>query len=303
MMRGFRTVFTRPVCCLSAGALLALPSLQLSAHDTFLRPDSYRPDSGEALVLWVFNGSYNESVDSIRPGEIAEIKHAGPEGTTVHDAGQWRRTDAGSKAWRASQLLQANLGGMDNRRTSSFPVHLVEPGTHVIGLTLHPLRAAMSPQNFLIYMGECGLEDEAIAQLEDTDPNRIIRERYVKAAKAIVDTGEGGGDPTQPLGLPVEIVPLRNPAGLKAGDDLPFVALVEGKPVADQVVLAGRRQGLLKRGAHDHVRLRTDAFGQFSLELSDSGEWWVKFNHIISAPEDDPMDIITHWATLSFNIQ
>lgn len=303
MRRGIRNVFTHPVCCLIAGVLAALPVLPLAAHDTFLRPDSYRPDPGKPLTLWVFNGTYNESVDSIRPGEIAEILHAGPDGTLKIDLQQWQRSPVGSKAWRASQLLQANLGGMDNRRTSTFPVEVADPGSHVVAITLHPLRAAMSPRNFLLYMEECGLEDEAIAQLDDTDPNRILRERYIKAAKAIIDAGEGPGDPTRPLGQPVEIVPLMNPAELTAGDELPLLALVGGKPVAGQVILAGQRQGFLKRNANEQLRLRTDDFGRFTLRLTDAGDWWVKFNHIVPAPEDDPMDYITRWATLSFNIK
>src|SRR5205085_11603061 len=50
-------------------------------------------------------------------------------------------------------------------------------------------------------------------------------ERYSKSPKALFRAGDGAGDPTKPLGLPLEVVPLKDPFAKTVGDALPVRVL------------------------------------------------------------------------------
>ena len=58
---------------------------------------------------------------------------------------------------------------------------------------------------------------------------------FVDSAKAVVLAGSSGrsGPITEPQGEPLEIVPLSNPASIKAGDALGVEVLLEGRPLPE----------------------------------------------------------------------
>ena len=73
----------------------------------------------------------------------------------------------------------------------------------------------------------------------------------------------------------------------------------DGKPLAGQVVLAGREEGGKIKASPE---LRSDAKGIVKLKLDGSGKWYVKF--INMAKLDDPnLNYESKWTTLTFEIK
>ena len=64
------------------------------------------------------------------------------------------------------------------------------------------------------------------------------------------------------MGAKMEIVPLKNPLTLKAGDKLPLLVLYEGKPLAGATVTA---EGIGKDA------LKTDANGRAEVAITKEG--------------------------------
>ena len=96
-----------------------------------------------------------------------------------------------------------------------------------------------------------------------------------------------------------ELVPLENPYALRARDTLWVRCLVDGRPVADQTVIAGWQRGTMRPR---QTMLRANAEGVASVPLTSSGKWFVKFVHM--APADDPsLDYESKWATLTFEVR
>jgi uncharacterized GH25 family protein len=165
------------------------------------------------------------------------------------------------------------------------------------------MRAALSPETFAFYMEESGLHGKAVPPILTGDANQIVRERYTKTCKTIISIGSGGpGDPTLPIGLEVEIIPLSNPFLASPGERLEFQALLFGKPLSGQVILAGRNPGMFDHDSDHRLSTTTGSDGKFSLLLDCGGEWWVKYSHIALADEGDTVDLVTHWTTLTFII-
>jgi hypothetical protein len=82
---------------------------------------------------------------------------------------------------------------------------------------------------------------------------------------------------------------------VKPGGTLRFRALVEGTPVPNQLVFAGRLTG--------QQATRTDSAGVARVRISSRGQWFVKFIHMQRAAGDRSIDYESKWATLTFGVR
>ena len=294
----------------SSNQLLAVPvclafflsAFAVQGHTTFLRPLDYRAGPGEERAILVFNGIFGESVDSIPAERIAEILVAGPDGQRTLSEDSWARGEVGSMLWRTWQKAKPLVGGMDHRRTSSISYTPTVSGTYLLSISLHEARVAMNPKTFDAYLEEVGLENEPIAKHGLEDPDIIIRERYKKTAKTLIQAGgQYAGPVTEPAGLESGIVPLQNPFTLDKGQTLTVQLLLKGEPLAGQVLLVGRK-GSIRNEPSGRMKLRSGPDGTVEVPLMDDGEWWLEFNHMRRAGENDEVDYVTYWTTLTFEI-
>src|SRR5688500_16785162 len=77
---------------------------------------------------------------------------------------------------------------------------------------------------------------------------------------------------------------LNNPYRSRSGGWLRVRALVDGKPVANQLVVSGGRPS--RGGRLAERRVRTDAEGVARIRITDRGQWYVKFIHMVRVPRD-----------------
>src|SRR5690606_28080880 len=100
---------------------------------------------------------------------------------------------------------------------------------------------ALKAPEFTEYLKEDGLPDTLEERRNTGELEKDAKERYAKHVKAIVQVGKKQTDDYKAvLGYPVELVPQQNPYKLKRGDTIEILCLKDGKPLAGQVVLAGR---------------------------------------------------------------
>ncbi|MEA3246744.1 MAG: DUF4198 domain-containing protein, partial [Gemmatimonadota bacterium] len=128
------------------------------------------------------------------------------------------------------------------------------------------------------------------------------RERYAKNVKAILQVGEARtASYATVFGHPAELVPLQNPYEVRAGGNVRVRALVDGKPAANQTVLAG---GVGTDGSRiAETATRTDADGVAMVSLTRAGAWYVKFIHMTRVTDDPKLDYRSKWATLTFGVR
>lgn len=74
---------------------------------------------------------------------------------------------------------------------------------------------------------------------------------------------------------------------------------MEGKAVAQQIVIAGREQA---RVALPEVQARTDSDGVVRFALGVAGKWYVKFIHMKPITGDN-VDYESKWARLTFEVR
>jgi hypothetical protein len=273
-------------------ALFLLFAATLEAHDLFLRLDSFfvRPES--TIVIRVLNGTFSKSENAITRDRLRDISVVGSTG--------WSHLDTTS--WEAAG------------DTSRLNVRIGKAGTYVVGASTLPREITLEAKDFNAYLADDGIPDVLAARRRNNELGKRATERYSKHVKALIQAGDTKSEGFHTiLGYPAELVPLNNPYLARPGALLRVRALVDGKPVANQLVVAGGRQ----RGGGRIVerRTRTDADGVARIRISDRGQWYVKFinmvrftgdqsSHPPGTPAGSPApDYESKWATLTFEIR
>lgn len=253
----------------------------LVAHDLFLRAESYFVPPNGTVRLQVLNGTFSKSENAVTKDRIRDLSIVNPSGTTTPlDVAGWAETGD----------------------TSIVTVRVGDSGTYLIGASLRPRELALEAKDFNAYLASDGLPDILAARRRDGELNRPARERYSKHVKAILQVGSTrtGGYAAE-LGYPAELVPLDNPYALKPGGTLRVRAVVEGSPVASQVVIAGGRSASGGRIAPQSVRTNNE--GVARIRIASRGVWYVKFINMQRSAADTTIDYESKWATLTFGVR
>ncbi|MFQ5690793.1 MAG: DUF4198 domain-containing protein [Gemmatimonadota bacterium] len=266
----------KPVAALIGLVFGAAASLY--AHDLFLKLESYflEPDSSATVTL--LNGTFDSSEDPVMRERAADI-------SVVSPAGRARLDTTALTAEGDTSRLAIRTGG---------------PGTYVVGVSLRKRVLGLDAAGFNDYLEHDGIPDVLEARRRDGELNLDVRERYSKHVKAIFQVGNSRTDSYGTLlGYPAEIVPLQNPYSLRPGTELRVRCLVNGRPVANQLVLAG---GENADGAFHLAATRTDEDGIVRFKIGVPGKWYVKFIHMVKVP-DAEADYESTWATLTFGVR
>ena len=254
--------------------LLLATASTLGAHDLFLKLDAYFVSPGATLVVRVLNGTFSKSEGAVAKDRVRDITVLTPAGATRLDSAAWE--------------VEGD--------TSILTVGTRESGTYVIGASLRPREIKLEAKDFNDYLARDGLPDVLAARREARELDRPARERYSKHVKALVQVGDQRTERYQTaLGYPAELIPLDNPYAHKAGAIFRVRAVVDGEPVANQLVALGGRQG--------RQSARTDRAGVARFQISSRGAWYVKFIHMRPATGDSTIDYESKWASLTFGVR
>lgn len=261
--------------------LLLVTAGTLAAHDMFLKAESYFVPVGSSVRLHVLNGTFSKSENTVTKDRLRDLSIANHAGmATPLDRAGW-----------------ADVGD-----TSVVTLTVGESGTYVIGASTLPREIPLEAKDFNTYLADDGLPDILAARKRDGELNKPARERYSKHVKAVIQVG-----PTRTagysaeLGYPAELVPVNNPYALSVGGTLRIRAVVEGEPVANQVVVSGGRTPSGARIAQRTVR--TDRDGIARIRIRSRGVWYVKFIHMQRSAADTTIDYESKWATLTFGVR
>lgn len=270
----------RVVPAVTAVALLLASVTLAAAHDMFVKPTRFfAPENAEVRVR-VLNGTFSKSENSIARNRLADASVLTPRGRIKLDTTEWSvRGD-----------------------TSTFHIHTRAAGTYVIGVSTRPSRIELSADDFNLYLQDDGIPDILEARKKTGELQKPAKERYHKHVKALVQVGSQRSEHyATPMGYPAEIIPLENPYALQKGATLRVKTLVDGKPVANQLVLyGGELPG--NGGAMEQKGTRSDAQGVASIPLGQAGVYYVKFIHMAKVAKDT-VDYESKWATLTFEVR
>lgn len=272
----------------AVAVLVLCVATTLTAHDFWLVPDAFQVAPGG----WIEVSGQTSSRFPTSEAAVALDR--------VADA---RVLDATGEA-RIADLSHAGRSLRIRHRPTS-------PGQKVVALSLHPRSVRESAEGFRRYLVLEGAPEaleryEREGRLPTADS---VTRRYAKYAKTLVEVGRGGPRAFDRVaGYPLELVPLRDPSALRAGDTLAVRLLYRGRPLAgarvhaDGVPMeAGVLSGVDAPGAKE-AAVETDGDGVARVPVTSGGLWNVRTLHIVPADAGSGADWDTHWATLVFGV-
>jgi Nickel uptake substrate-specific transmembrane region. len=270
----------RKWCALPALAAIAVTAVSLQAHDFFFRADSFFVAPGSIVHLRALNGTFSKSENSITRDRLRDLSVVGPAGHDHPDSTAWSTTGDTS-------VLTTKVGNA---------------GTYVVGASLKPREITLKSADFNKYLADDGIPDVLALRKKNGDLAKNATERYSKHIKALLQVGTKRDDAfAAMLGYPAEIIPMDNPYSARVGEAIRIRAMVDGKPVANQLVVSGGRTST--GGRFDERRVRTNSAGVATIRLNARGQWYVKFIHMIPYTGTDKVDYESKWATLTFEIR
>lgn len=249
----------------TAFALMLLLAGPATAHDFWIEPSSFRPSPGERIAVRLRVGERLQGDPVPRnPERIERFAAVGPEGV-------------------------AEVVGVAGSDPAGWAVP-AGPGLHWIVFDSNHARVELAGPKFDEYLAEEGLERIRGLRKAGEGP---VREIYSRCAKSLLRVGEGSAGYDRALGLELELIPERDPYGLKPGEALPVRLLYRGEPLDGALVVALSNDG--------RVSARTSG-GRVSLTLDRPGFWLVKAVHMVPAPEGSGAEWESLWASLTFDL-
>ncbi len=265
---------------LVAALLLCAASL-VNAHDLFIKLESYFLAPHTSVTIPILNGSFVLSENAIMRDRVIDISLVSAAGRTRIDVSAW-------------------AGDTTSTDTTYLTIETGDPGTYIVGASTKTRDFGLAAADFNEYLEHDGIPDILEARRQSGELDKDVWERYAKHVKAVLQVGDVRDDSySARLGYPAEIVPLANPYRLGAGDEYSFLCLVDGEPVANQLVILGGEQG---GKLADEVRKRTDDNGTITFVIDSAGKWYIEFIHMAPSGEAD-IDYESKWATLAFEVR
>lgn len=255
------------------------------AHEMFLKSEGHELAENSEQVIRLLNGTFDISENAVSRDRMRDVSLVAHGKREHPPASEWYDDEDGSASYLKYRSAAA--------------------GTYALGVSTKPSLIALKRDDFIAYLKHDGVID-VLAEFEKGAGPDVVRERYSKHVKALVQVGkERTGDHAAVLGYPVEIVPDTNPYDLRFGQELGFRVLVDGKPAANLPVRVGYEgfHGHDESGEHiSHYALRTDADGRAKFLLSNKAIWYISLIHMKEVDEPE-VDYESNWATLTFSVK
>ncbi len=270
--------FVGPFALAAAGVLIVIGVL--AAHDFWIVPNAFAiADGGTIEVRGQTSSRFPTSESAVALARIADARVIGA-----------------SSEERIADLSIAAPSLMLRHRPRGT-------GQRIVAIALHPTTLRASGPGFKRYMelegaAELAARYEREGILPKTDS---ITRRYAKFAKTFVEVGLNGPRAfSRVVGHVAELMPLSDPAKLRAGDTLALRLLYRGKPLASAHMHAGRAAD---GGTEtDHLSLATDQNGVVRVPVANAGLWNARTLHIVPAERGTGADWDSFFVTVVFSV-
>ncbi|HVG03371.1 MAG TPA: DUF4198 domain-containing protein [Burkholderiaceae bacterium] len=268
---------TRALCCL-VFALGGVASNGVAAHDTWLQPR-------RASVL---------------PGTIAQIDLTSGDKFATFEA-VIKADRVATARFRLNGKTSNIPPGSPEKKSLELRAPLSEPGVATLWVSLAPKSAELNRKEVQHYLDEIdapSLLTQAWYAGTKAKTAKPWREVYSKHAKTFVRVGRPKSDLSwqEPVGMPLEVVPEKDPTALRAGDEFPVRVLKNGSPLMDFSL------GILREGKTNRAFKKTDAAGRAVFRIARAGKWLLRGTELRSSHKPGT-DWESDFTTLYFEVQ
>jgi uncharacterized GH25 family protein len=182
-------------------------------------------------------------------------------------------------------------------------VEFLQPGTYAIGWQSEPILIQIEPDIFKKYLALEGLSDIAELRKKSNQENKPGREFFTRYIKTFIQVGSTPTkDFDRPFGYKIEIIPLQNPCALHLNSDLDVAVLFDGKPLANNKIMA--TYDSYSTLPEDYAQVtRTDQNGIAKFRITHKGHWLIRTTKMLPLEKNPEADWQSFWANFTFEIK
>jgi uncharacterized GH25 family protein len=247
------------------------------AHDFWLQPSRYivAPGAADAMTIQVGHGQFRTRWSG-QLERVLRFSAVGPKGEV--------------------DLRPA----LKPDQTRDAVISFTESGEQMLVFQSNHATSVLPSIRFNDYLKVEGLTPAIQLRARTGKTDQPGREIYSRCAKALMQIGPYQQGPKRqvfaPVGLPLEIVPLRDPYGLGPGERLPVQVLYEGRPLPGALVMLTN----LEFDGHPVEQNLTDKSGQTSFFVPHVGSWLVNVLWTKPIQGNPDADFDTTFSSLTF---
>jgi nickel transport protein len=236
--------------------------MKAQAHIFWLLADQAVPEVGKAVQVEIGFGHKFPKDEEIKAERLQFIKVFGPDGKEI------------------------NL-----KKVSTTQYEFVPPavGSYVVSAQMVPGFVTRTPQGMKM-------------QSKKGIPDANLCFRFDFATKTLVNSGNNPKGFDQSVKSSLEVIPLQNPASLKAGEELPVRVFFQGKPLADAGIKATNDSWNDPKEPFA-LKAKTDAKGEYRLKLDKPGRWLVIASHKTPYHDQSECDDNMYQGSLTFEVK
>lgn len=261
---------------LGAACLLCMPANTAKAHSLFIQAARYHVSKGKVSPLYFCYGHHFPVDDALRREKLHSVQIQSPDKSV------------------------APVKLRDGKSLHSYMVDYEQPGTYV-------LSAETTPGYFTRWIDKKGRKRHSIK------PMQVIADKAASVEASIYSkqwtkTYVTCDKPSTPfpgcIGMPLELVPTRDPSTYKKGEVAEFKIYRYGKPYTGVGYWDATYNGYSTEAEDMYVQRTEVKDGLIKLPLDTTGRWFVRFFIKTPAPESKHSEYLTSklTSTLVFEI-
>jgi len=232
------------------------------AHSLWLNIDDDQPEVGQKVRIEIGWGHKFPKDEVIKEGYLNEVYALDSKGTRI-------------------PLKQVS--------PTEFEFVPAAQGCYAILANIHPGFLSKTTEGYKL-QPKRGLE------------NVVSCFRYDIRAKALINVGDRGKMPDQPVGDLLEIIPLKDGGHLKQGEILPVKIIYDGKALASVDVRA-TYAGFSDQPDSFAITTKTDKDGTACIKLLEKGNWLVNVMYEVPYPDKEECDNYRYNYSFTFVVE
>lgn len=243
---------------LITGLLVLFAGSAAWAHMLWFNASNFHPDKGQTVFLEIGFGHHFPRDEAVKAGRLQPVEIVAPDG-------------------------------------KKQPARQIFPGFY-----------AFTPEQEGAYWIQTALKPGFVSKTTDgrklgskkTLDNVVSCFAYRITANTVVNCGQAGNPLNRKKEDSLEIVPLKNPEDLAAGDTLFVKVLFKGEPLT-RATVSFRHKGVQ---ADKTPQVITSGKGLAEIRLDQKGSWMIWARHKAPYPDEAECDAYSYFSSLTFDI-
>ena len=245
---------------------------------------------------WIIANKYSQSEEGTIRFHIA-TGHRYPFGHSFYSNDNTKKMYILTSEGKRCELVPRDLGKGEISQVQYESKKKMIPGTHILVMEGKGSFGAKTSDGYK-RKSKADLKGEKIK-------GKVSFSRNFCKAVVNIEGKSNGKSYSSILGHPLEIVPLKDPAGLRAGDFLPVKILHNGKILEDSVMVYATYMGFST--APDVFAYNSRASykkgGIAEIKILKPGIWMIFVSHKFPYPDADLADEYSYQYTLTFEVK